>query len=239
MSYFSNLPNIYVGQDDDTGISYRLVKNIFRRVIIQEKLDIYGTEFEAFTIRDGMRPETVASLFLGDPFLDWIILLTNNITDVYEDWPRNDYELLSYCQSKYENIEDVHHWETNEIKWNNLTIIKQGIQVNEEWRPILPDKTSRSKEESIYPVSNFEYETQKNEKKRLIAVPNQRLVDFFEEEFRELVDYLPNSELDDEGNKKTILSLVGRYLDSVTYRRSSSPTITGTVAGTSSSVSVS
>lgn len=222
-SYFQNLPNVYIGLDDtEEGISYRLVKNIFRRVIIQEKLDVYGTEFEAFTIRDGMRPETVASLFLGDSFLDWIILLTNNITDVYEDWPRNDYELLEYTKSKYKNPEDVHHWETNEIKWNNITIVKQGIEVNETWRPILPDKTTKSKEESIYPVSNLEYETQKNEKKRLIAIPNQRLIDFFEEEFKELVDYLPNNEIDADGNKKTNLSLVGRYLDSVTYRRGSS-----------------
>ena len=38
-SYFSHLPKIYVGQEDNNeNFSYQLVSNIFRRVILEEKL---------------------------------------------------------------------------------------------------------------------------------------------------------------------------------------------------------
>lgn len=219
-SYFTHLPNVYVGQSDEQQqITYQLVKNIFRRVIIQEKLDIYGNEFEAYTIRDGQRPDTIASLFFGDPSLDWIILITNGIIDRYEQWPRSDYELLEYAKAKYSDHEAVHHYETREAIWNDIVVIKEGIEVNPSWRTKLPDGTTLSENDSVYPVSNIEYEIQQNEKKRLIAIPSQRLLEFYEEEFRNLVDYEFNKEVDSEGNKKTALSIVGAYLDRTSYKK--------------------
>ena len=46
--FFSNLPNVYVGVEGaDEIISYKKVKNIFRRVEVQEKLQKYSNEFES------------------------------------------------------------------------------------------------------------------------------------------------------------------------------------------------
>ena len=88
-SYFSHLPNIYVGQDKDEVLSFQLVKNIFRRVVVNEDLEKYSSLFEAFYIPEGMRPDAVAQKFYGDPELEWIILLANDMIDPYEDWPKD------------------------------------------------------------------------------------------------------------------------------------------------------
>lgn len=221
-AFFSNLPDIYVGLEVNETIEYRLVKNIFRRVKLEEELDKYTTAFEGYYIPPGVRPDMIAQDVYGDAELEWIILLTNNITDIYSQWPLDDYTLLEFVNSKYGSADDVHHWETNEIKYNNAIFMKKGIEVNESFRVNLPDGTTLSKDNSIYPVSNIEYETYINEKKRLIAIPNATLVEFFERDFQDLVDYQPNKEVDAQGNKKTPNSLAGRFLNRAAYRKSSS-----------------
>jgi len=220
-SFFSNLPDIYVGIEVNETIEYRLVKNIFRRVKLEEELDRYSTAFEGYYIPPGVRPDMIAQDVYGDAELEWIILLTNNITDIYSQWPLDDYTLLEFVNSKYGSADDVHHWETNEVKYNDAIFLKRGIEVNESFRVSLPDGTTLSKDQSIYPVSNIEYETYVNEKKRLIAIPNSTLVEFFERDFQDLVDYQPNKEVDAQGNKKTPNSLAGRFLNRASYRKSS------------------
>lgn len=220
-SYFSHLPNVYVGKinrSDDT-FSYELVKNIFRRVILEDKLEKYSTQFEAFYVEDGMRPEMVASTFYGDAELDWVILIANNITDVYEQWPKSTTVLTEYVNSTYGDPDSVHHWETRKISYENAVFVKEGIEVNETYRVQLPDGTTLSKDDSIYPVSNFEHETYLNEKKRLISIPTNRLIDFFKQQFKTLVAYAPRTPgVDSDGNKKTEISASFRFIETSSFR---------------------
>ena len=104
MQYFSLLPNVFVGEGitDDEPYRYRLVKNLFRRTKVRQDLDQYITLLETRIIPDGMRPEEVSLQALGSPYLDWILLMVNEITDVYEQWPRSEERLLSYVQNKYD-----------------------------------------------------------------------------------------------------------------------------------------
>ena len=101
-SYFSYLPDIYIaeGMKDDENYRYRLVKNIFRRVRVKEKIKDYLTLTEAYYVEDFDTPATLATEFYGSPTLDWVILITNNIIDFYEDWPKNEAELLTYVKVK-------------------------------------------------------------------------------------------------------------------------------------------
>lgn len=225
-SYFSHLPNIYVGQEDANEVfSYQLVKNIFRRVILQEKLEKYTNSYESFYIPDGMRPEMVAYTFYKDAQLDWIILLANNIVDPYEDWPKDKPVLNQYVLEKYGSWDDIHHYETNEVKYNGSVFVKEGCEVNSDFRVVLPDGSILSEGESIYPVTNIEHETYLNEKKRLIGVPNSRYVDFFKEKFAGLVAYQKNVEVDKQGNKRTPISSASKFIDRASYRRNTSTTV--------------
>ena len=132
MAYFSFIPNVYVGEGvkDDEPFKYRLAKNISRRIKVREDLEKYTTYFETYSIGDGETPAIIAEAVLGDPFLDWVVLLTNNITDFYAQWPMNESDLQEMVVKKYGDPESVHHYETKEVLYNGVVFIKEGIEVN-------------------------------------------------------------------------------------------------------------
>ena len=225
MSYFSHLPNVYVGKGitDDDGFNHDLVKNIFRRVILREDIDKYVTQFELQTLQDGVRPEQVAEAVCGTAYMDWLILIVNNITDIYEQWPRRESDLQDYVNEKYDtDPDDLHHWETREVIWEqagfeDITVVERGHEVNETFRAQLPDGTIKTKEESIYPVSNYEHESYLNDQKRFIRIPTEGLINKIESEIDELLMYEDHRELDDENDKFTPLSVAQRFLDTKGY----------------------
>ena len=237
MAYFDQLPTVFVadsGQEEK--VKYKEVKNIFRRVILPEKMAKYATLFNEYYIPDGMRPDMVAQKFYGDPELDWIILLSNNITDIYTQWPKRENALNDYVANIYDDPDSIHHWETMEVKSGDIVIAKGGIEVNESYRGIDIDGNALSKEQSVYPVTNYEHESYLNEKSRLISIPTSRLVDFYEEQFKDLVDYQPHDEVDDFGRKRTHISLASAFLDRDAFRRSALSNIQAAVSNTSGNV---
>ena len=237
MAYFDQLPTVFVadsGQEEK--VKYKEVKNIFRRVILPEKMAKYATLFNEYYIPDGMRPDMVAQKFYGDSELDWIILLSNNITDIYTQWPKRENALNEYVANIYDDPDSIHHWETMEVKSGDIVIAKGGIEVNESYRGIDIDGNPLTKEQSVYPVTNYEHESYLNEKSRLISIPTSRLVDFYEEQFKDLVDYQPHDEVDDFGRKKTHISLASAFLDRDAFRRSALSNIQAAISNTSGNV---
>ena len=237
MAYFDQLPTVFVadsGQEEK--VKYKEVKNIFRRVILPEKMAKYATLFNEYYIPDGMRPDMVAQKFYGDSELDWIILLSNNITDIYTQWPKRENALNDYVANIYDDPDSIHHWETMEVKSGDIVIAKGGIEVNESYRGIDIDGNPLTKEQSVYPVTNYEHESYLNEKSRLISIPTSRLVDFYEEQFKEIVDYQPHDEVDDFGRKKTHISLASAFLDRDAFRRSALSNIQAAISNTSGNV---
>lgn len=219
-NYFSYFPNVYVGVEEANGkFGYRLTKNIFRRVYLDAKLEKYITAFESFYLTDDMRPEMVANIMYGQPELDWLVLVTNNITDPYTQWPKSTNDLNEYINNKYEDPDLIHHWETNKVELPDGTILlEEGIEVNESYRVTMPDGTIRSKQESIFPITNAEYEINLNEKKRVISLPSPGIVDIIVEKFRDLVQYLPHPEIDLHGNKKSPNSTTSKYFNDKSYK---------------------
>jgi len=216
-SYFSYFPNVYVGEgiSSDESFKYRLVKNIFRRVKAREDLDKYTTLFEAYSIRDGETPASLAYRLYDDVNLDWVVLLVNNITDIYTQWPKLEVDLQDYVNEVYADAEGVHHYETQEVLYNGMILVEEGIQVNSTWRTVMPNGDILSENQSIYPVSNYEHEYFLNEKKRLILLPEPSMVELMVSEMYDLLEYQPHAELDDFNNKKSPLNLSSLFLNSV------------------------
>ena len=77
----------------------------------------------------------------------------------------------------------------------------------------MPDGTTKTAEQSRYPVSNYEHEVYQNELKRQILLPTNSLVDLMIDEFEDQIAYEPHPELDDVNNKKTPLSIAARFVD--------------------------
>ena len=221
MAYFDYLPNHYVWETNSIGgLSKTLVKNIFRRVILSGKIERYVNAYEAYYIEDGERPETVAYDFYGDSELDWIILTANNIIDPYTQWPMDSNTLLSYVNDIYDNPDGVHHFETNEIlDADGSVLYKEGIEVNENFRAILSDNTTLSKNQTLYTVTNIEYETMVNERRRVIGIPDSNFVNFFTSEIERLMEYQPSDEIDKDGDKTTPINSTAKYLERTRYRR--------------------
>jgi hypothetical protein len=262
-NYFTYLPNVYVGVEESNGkFGYRLTKNIFRRVYLDANLEKYITAFESFYLTDDMRPEMVANIMYGQPELDWLVLITNNITDIYTQWPKSTNDLNEYINNKYDDPDSIHHWETNKIELEDGTLlVDEGIEVNESYRVTMPDGSIRSKQDSIFPITNAEYEININEKKRIISLPAPGIVDIIVEKFRDIVGYAPHPEIDLQGNKKSPNSTTSKYFNDRSYktdRRTSAlgqavtsfdygPTVasqsasnaTASTSGTTTSVSVS
>ena len=209
MAYFSQFPNVYAGEgiNDNESFKYRLVKNLFRRVKVREDLEEYGTLFEAYTIRTGETPSQLAYKVYGDSHLDWVILLINNIVDMYEEWPKIDSELSQYVNTIYSDPDAVHHYETNRITIgegvDEIEYIKKGTIVNLSYRVVMPDGTTKTETESIYPVTNYEHEVYENEKKRQILMPNSTMINKITEEFEDMIGYESHTELDNSNNKLT------------------------------------
>ena len=209
MSYFSYLPNVEVRVSSyriNNVDPFKVAKNIFRRIKIREELDDIILGFTQYTIKNNQRPDQVALEVYGDMDLDWVVLLTNNIINLYDEWPMSEDELERYIDSTYEEDADsVHHWVTQRITdLSGRILVKEDRIVPESYTYTRPDGTLIAKEETVRPISVYDHEASKNDQKRNIYLLRKEYVTAFIEEFSTLCDYLPNSEIDvEEGIKKS------------------------------------
>lgn len=142
MSYFRELPNLEYqsflssrkGSDD-----YLLVKNIFRRVKLRDDLQNVFTIFNKYQIQEGARPDTVAEELYGSSQYDWVVLVGAGIVNVRNEWPLSDRDIYRYSEELYGNdLNDVHHYETKEIKDSRgRLILPAGKVVDSNFR--IPD----------------------------------------------------------------------------------------------------
>jgi len=199
MPYFSYIPDVRVRVSSfrqNNVEPFVAAKNIFRRVKIRESIqdDVLG--FEQYSVGNNERPDQVAYDKYSDSGLDWVILLCNNVINLYQDWPLSEQELYDMVERKYLSVNGVHHYETNEVRddLGNI-VLKEGKIVNSDFVAYKPDGTVVA--DSVYPVSNWEYERNLNDEKSNIWLLNPLYVTAFVEEFEELLEYAPNEELGD------------------------------------------
>ena len=197
MAYFEELPDIsYVSllpnsSRNDDRIK---VKNIFKRAKLRSDMDQIITAFEYYQIPENTRPDVLAEQLYDDPELDWIILITNNITNIRDQWPLSNNDLYNYCLEKYGSdagIQGTHHWETQEIKDKyNRTILTGGLEVDENFTfTYAKDDYSTSTETPAQSVSNYTYEQRLNEEKRKIRVLKPTLLPAFITDFRNIMSH--------------------------------------------------
>lgn len=219
--YFSLVPDIYITrlENDNETRSTVLVKNLFRKTRTRTDLAKYFTLFNPYYVRDGQMPWQVATELYNDAQLEWVILLINNIVNVYNDWPKSNDELVRYVQEKYASAgimnpgDELHHYETQEVYEDNILVLEGGIRVNSDFTFRTPKGVLLTDSNVLTAITNYEYETQQNEKKRLIYILNSSNIDAFIAEFERLINYKDNDELDVEGNKLTPVSSVEEYLN--------------------------
>lgn len=135
MQYFNELPNIRYGADalgSSNSGDVVLVKNLFRRAKLREDITNAVTAFQYYQIKDNERPDQIAKKAYDDANLDWVVLITNNITNINEQWPLDNESFYKYLLDKYgsdEEIQAVHHTETLKVtdEYDRLVIPEEII----------------------------------------------------------------------------------------------------------------
>ena len=214
-NYFNRLPNLEYPsllKTRRTNHDTIRVKNLFRRVKVREDLFSNLTEFDKYQIHGDDRPDTVAEEIYGNPNLDWVILMTNNIIDVKNEWPMTQYDLNTYLNEKYtqEQLVDIHHYETLQFKdEKGRLVVPAGQVVDEDWSLEYFDGTHLRNTDGILAgrpvrsVSFFEYEIKKNDEKRNINILKRDILRMFMKDFERIMKYDKSSQYVDKKLKKT------------------------------------
>ena len=169
--YFAQFPlNIYDSVGDE---NYKLVTNLLKRVAIRSKVKVNTLFFDTYDVKEGETPEMIADKLYDDPELHWIVLMVNDITDRYHQWPKNQNQFLSHINDKYSNISGTHHYEISQTSGD--TTIKIDIGTDNTDHP------------TATLITNYEYEQERQDTSRKIRLLSPEYVSDFVEEFKSIM----------------------------------------------------
>ena len=166
MSYFEMFPSIYYSAKGDG--KYTVMKDLMSRVKLISKVKENILGFDYYDVKDGETPEMIAHKYYGDVNLHWIILVTNDIIDYYEDWPMSVQRFEEFVKEKYDNPQGIHHYEITQTSGDTTVTIDVGMNTTDY---------------SGTPISNYQYEDKLQEKKRQIRLITPDYVGQFVKEF--------------------------------------------------------
>ena len=191
-SYFRQLPDLdypSLANDRTSVYDYRIVKNIFKRAVMRDDIFNDVTAFTKYSVQGDERADQIAEAFYGDSGLDWVILTTNNIVHVRDEWPMGAQDFLTYINGKYtaQELTNIHHYETDLLRDSNGKLIHpKGIRVPED-----------------YSITFLAHETNINDAKRNINILRSEYLNFFLEDFANIMEYKPSQQFVSEDLKKT------------------------------------
>ena len=215
-NYFRKLPNLdypTLLKTKQSNTDYIETKNLFRRVKIREDLFSNFVVFDQYKIVGDERPDNVAEKVYGDDNLDWVILMSNNIIDVKNEWPMTQSDLNTYTNEKYtqKELTYIHHYETIEFRdRNNQLLVPAGKIVDESFtieyylgESGLRNNGQLKTASPIRSVNNYENEIEINNKKRSINVIKEDVLGLFLKDFNRIMKYDKSSQYVNRKLKKT------------------------------------
>ena len=170
--YFANFPLIpydSVGNGD-----FKYVTNLLRRVAMRTKIKSNVLLFDTYDVKSGETPEEIADKLYDDPELHWVVLMVNDVSDRYHQWPLNENQFLAHINDKYDNVDAVHHYEITQTSGDTTLKLDIGTD-NTDY----PTATA---------ITNYEYEEELEDKKRKIRLLDPRYLGDFIEEFERLME---------------------------------------------------
>ena len=156
---------------------YKLLPNILKRVKLRSGLRSGSFMFDNYNVKDGEKPEDIAYKWFGDAKYHWVILMTNNITDRYYQWPLTQPQFQEHLEDKYglANIDAVHHYEKTQ---------DSGVTSSRDHSHLV-ECNSDDGDPSI--ISNRQYEQRKQDEYREIRLLDTRYLSTFVEKFENLI----------------------------------------------------
>ena len=202
-NYFRNIPDFeYVNRTKDGQFisNYTQVKNFFKRGKLREDIFQDLTVFEKYDIKGDDRPDNVANIVYGNPQLDWVVLLSNNIINIQNEWPLSQQSFESYVLEKYGTVaklDEIHHYESIEVKDSSGVIIfPKGVRVSAAQSVSYYEQLSEEVI-TVNPISkavtNYQYEQKVNDDKRNIFLIKPIYLNVVFDDLEEMMVYKKGS----------------------------------------------
>ena len=211
MAYFDEFPDILLpsfANDRNSSSDFVRSKNLFKRAKIRDDFFSTATVFDLYSIIGDDRPDNVAQKLYGDSELDWVVLLSNNIINIRDEWPMSQYDLERYLDNKYsqEQLSEVHHYETKEVKTDfGMLLLQEGLWVDANYTFKFTDDDevkTLSGANILTSVSTYQFEIQKNDSKRNIYVLRSNYLQTVFSDMRDIMTYTNSSQYIDNRTKK-------------------------------------
>ena len=160
--------------------NYKLLPDILRRVKLRTGIRTGTFLFDNYDIKDGENPEDIAFKLYGDAEYHWVVLMTNNVTDRYYQWPLTQPQFQEYLTDKYGvGSEDaVHHYENTQASGKTSSSgpndFSHKVEVNSDDGD--PDI-----------ITNRQYEQRKQDEYRQIRLLSKKYLKVFVNEFESLI----------------------------------------------------
>ena len=172
---FPTIPYDSVGQG-----TFKDVKNLLRRVALKTKVKTNSLLYDTYDVKEGETPESVAFNLYDDAELHWVIMLVNDITDRYHQWPMRYSQFLQYVNDKYDDVNAVHHYEIAQTSGATTTKIE-----------VYSNSALFSGDTDFYgtatAVTNLEYEESLQDQRRKIKLLDPQYLPQFISEFESLM----------------------------------------------------
>jgi len=169
--YFANFPLIPYDSVGDG--NFQVVTNLLKRVAVRAKVKTNVMLYDTYDVKEGETPEYIADKLYDDPKLHWVILLVNDITDRYHQWPMSQGQFLTYMNNKYTDQTATHHYEISQVSGD--TTIKIDIGTDNTDHPAATAYT------------NYEYEEALQDELRKIKILDPIYVERFVIEYEKLI----------------------------------------------------
>ena len=175
--YFSYLPETQYKIDGLDSNNNQTVTDLTKRFRIAQLLNGREAVYYTYNVQDGDRPDIIARKMYGDERLDWIVMLTNEIHDLYYGFILSSNEFEEYIKKQYGSQgsaqNTVHHYEQiiqAQTTLSDGTVIpERRVTVDETTYNSLTPSNRRS-------VSVYDQEERNNEARRQIKILDPNFV---------------------------------------------------------------
>ena len=171
--YFGSFP--VIPYDSKGDLKFKDVTNLLRRVGIRTKLKSNALLYDTYNVKEGETPEMIAHKLYGDSELHFVIMLVNDITDRYHQWPMSLPQFQEFINDKYDDPDGIHHYESTQTSGDTKVKIEVFNEVDSDAYT------------GLTPITNREYEENEQDKKRQIRLLDPSYIEQFVDEFEKLI----------------------------------------------------
>ena len=201
-TYFRQLPDFnYVNLDSNLSSEYTRVKNLFKRGELRSDIFVNLAFFNKYSIVGEESPDEVSLRLYDTEEFDWVILLANNIINVRDEWPLSNDSLYNHLIDIYgseENLQNIHHYETIEVKDNSgRVVLRKGLRTEEMYSFTYYERSTQQNitvSNASEAISNYVNAIRKEEAKRNIFVLKPEYLNVLTNDIERIMQYKEGGE---------------------------------------------